>query len=297
MLLFPPSGIAAPPPRAGFGLRPRHHQRVRDERPAISWLEVHAENFMAGGRLAEDLDDIAQDYPISLHAIGLSLGSANGVDGAHARQLKQLIDRFAPCLVSDHLSWSETGGSHFPDLLPLPYSDETLDVVARNVARVQDIIQRPLLIENPSLYLAPVGSTLSEPEFLAGLCTRTGCGVLLDINNVFVSAHNLGRDASADLDAYLSFLPSSAIGEIHLAGHAELPTKSGVIARIDDHGSAVREEVWRLYERAVAAIGRRPTLIEWDTNIPDLHVLIAEAERAQRTLDIHAREHAHAVAR
>jgi uncharacterized protein (UPF0276 family) len=252
---------------------------------------------MAGGMMAEDLDDLAQNYPISLHAIGLSLGSASGVDADHAQKLRQLIQRFAPALVSDHLSWSETAGAHFPDLLPLPYTEETFDVVDRNIAHVQDIIQRPLLIENPSLYLKPANSTIAEPEFLAALCKRTGCGVLLDINNIVVSAHNLGRNAEADLDAYLRALRTSAICEIHLAGHATVRTKSGALARIDDHGSAVSAEVWNLYDRLISVTGPRPTLIEWDTNIPDLDVLIEEAGRAQQILDLHAREPIRAVAR
>lgn len=294
----PKTGAATPPIRAGVGLRPRHHQRVRDERPAVAWFEVHAENFMAGGMLAEDLDDIAQAYPISLHAIGLSLGSATDADDAHAHAhaLRRLIERYSPCLVSDHLSWSETDGAHLPDLLPLPYSEEALEVTARNIERVQEIIQRPLLIENPSLYLEPSGSLMSESEFLAKLCARTGCGVLLDVNNIFVTAHNLGRDASQTLGAYTEALPHTAIGEIHLAGHAEVRLRSGATARIDDHGSAVREEVWRLYRRLIAAIGPRPTLIEWDTNIPGLDVLMAEAASAQAILDVHAKEPLHAVA-
>lgn len=251
---------------------------------------------MAGGMLAEDLDDIARDYPISLHAIGLSLGSTTGVDSAHAHALRRLIDRFSPCLVSDHLSWSKADGTHLPDLLPLPYSEEALEVTARNIERVQEIIRRPLLIENPSLYLEPAGSLLSEPEFLAELCARTGCGVLLDVNNVFVSAHNLGRETTRCLDDYIVTLPRAVIGEIHLAGHAEVQLRSGS-ARIDDHGSRVCTEVWRLYERLVAAIGPRPTLIEWDTNIPELEVLMVEAACAQAILDAYEREPHRAVAR
>lgn len=290
------SSVAAPPSSAGVGLRPRHHARVREQRPKVSWFEVHAENFMGGGMLAEDLDDIRRDYPISLHAVGLSLGSVGGVNPSHAKALKALIDRYSPCLVSDHLSWSENDGFHMPDLLPLPYSEEALTVTARNIECVQDIVGRSLLIENPSIYLEPADSTIPEPEFLAELSSRTGCGVLLDVNNVFVSATNMRRDADQAIDSYLAALPSNAIGEIHLAGHAEVRTKSGAAACIDDHGSPVADAVWRLYERVVAALGPRPTLIEWDTNIPDLEVLTSEASRAQAIIDAYQGRHAHAHA-
>lgn len=288
--------VATPPARAGTGLRPRHHQRVRSEHPDISWLEVHAENFMAGGTMAEDLDEIRDHYPLSLHAVGLSLGSANGIDAAHAHGLKRLVDRYRPCLVSDHLSWSEVGGACLPDLLPLPYNQEALDTVSDNVARAQDILQRSLLIENPSVYLRAAGSTLSEAEFLSALVTRTGCGVLLDVNNIIVSAHNLGEDAERTLHEYLDTIPAASIGEVHLAGHAEHITQSGLLVRIDDHGSAAPAPVLALYRQAIARLGPRPTLIEWDTNIPELEILVAEAHRAQGVLDEFARTEHHALA-
>lgn len=288
--------VATPPTRAGIGLRPRHHLRVRSEHPDIAWLEVHAENFMAGGTMVEDLDEIRDHYPLSLHAVGLSLGSANGIDPEHARALKHLVDRYQPCLVSDHLSWSEAAGACLPDLLPLPYNQEALDTVSDNVARSQDILQRPLLIENPSVYLRASGATLSEAEFLSALVMRTGCGVLLDVNNIIVSANNLGEDAETALREYLDTIPAASIGEIHLAGHAEHITRSGALVRIDDHGSAAPAPVLALYRQSIAKLGPRPTLIEWDTNIPELEILLAEAHRAQVVLDEFAGKKRHALA-
>jgi uncharacterized protein (UPF0276 family) len=271
---------------------------MRRERSPLSWLEAHAENFMAGGMLAEDLDDLRRDYPLSLHAVGLSLGSASGVNGRHLRRLQALTKRYEPFLVSDHLSWSEVGGVHLPDLLPLPYTEEALRIVASNVDQVQQVLGRPVLMENPSVYAAFAYSPIPEPEFLAELAARTQCGLLLDINNIAVSARNLGRAPSADLYAFLSAVRPHAVHEIHLAGHAVTVTRSGAQLRIDDHGSAVSTEVWRLFARAIDRLGPRPTLIEWDTNIPALDVLAVEAAKAQQILDAAANreaEHARAL--
>ena len=273
------------PAAAGVGLRFAHHRLVREQRPAAAWFEVHAENYFADAAALDALSDIRDDYPLSLHAVGLSLGSADGIDATHLQRLVQLERQLAPGLVSDHLSWSRVGGVQLPDLLPLPYTEDTLTVIAANVERVQQALGRQLLVENPSSYLQFAHNTLGEAEFLAALVQRSGCGVLLDVNNIEVSARNRGGNPGAELDAYLYELPADAIGEIHLAGHAVKALDDGSLLRIDDHGSRVSAAVWQLYERALAVLGPRPTLIEWDTRIPAFEVLADEAARAQRRLD------------
>ena len=291
---FGPDAASSPaqmrpiPASAGIGLRLPHHAIVRDERPAIAWLEAHPENYLTPA-LADELAAFADRYPVSLHAVGLSLGSACGLDLDHLTRLKALERRIRPGLMSDHLSWSLAGTPEgplaLPDLLPLPYTEEALAVVIANVDRAQATLGRRLLIENPSTYLEFAHSTLGEPEFLAELVRATGCGVLLDINNIAVSAHNRGSDPAYALADYLGFIPSSAIGEIHLAGHAIRELPGGRRLRIDDHGSRVSLEVWRLFETAANLIGPKPTLIEWDTAIPELPVLLGEAAVAQAILN------------
>jgi hypothetical protein len=285
------------PPTAGVGLRPVHHAFVLEQRPPLPWFEAHAENFMSGGLLAEDLDEIAKTYPLSLHAVGLSLASADGLDAEHVKRFRALIERHRPSLVSDHLSWSGIGALHVPDLLPLPYTKESLALVADNVARAQDTIGRRLLLENPSVYLAFAGSTMAESAFLGALADRTGCGVLLDINNIYVSAHNLGEDVDAALDGYLRHIDHRAIGEIHLAGHERRAAASGASLLVDTHGGVVCTDVWSLYEKAIAALGPRPTLIEWDTALPGFEVLAREAAHAAALIAV-TQEHggAHALA-
>jgi uncharacterized protein (UPF0276 family) len=273
------------PARAGIGLRLPHHARVMEERHAADWLEVHPENYMSASLAARELDIIRRNHALSLHAVGLSLGSADGVSDEYLARLAGLILRYAPGLVSDHLSWSSIGGVHLPDLLPLPYTEETLKVVARNLDRAQTALKRPILIENPSTYFQVSLGSMSEPEFLGELVRRSGCTILLDINNIYVSAHNHGIDPATSLRAYLQALPALAIEEIHLAGHTVQRSDSGRDLRIDDHGSAVCSDVWRLYEKVITTIGARPTLIEWDNKIPDLEVLQAEAGKAQVILD------------
>jgi hypothetical protein len=276
------------PAAAGIGLRLPHHAVVRDDRPAIAWLEVHPENYMTPA-LADELAAVADRYPLSLHAVGLSLGSACGLDREHLGRLQALERRIRPGLVSDHLSWSlaatPSGPLALPDLLPLPYTEEALAVVTANVDRAQDALGRRLLIENPSTYVAFAEETLGEAAFLAELVRATGCGVLLDINNIAVSAHNRGADPAFALADYLALLPAAAIGEIHLAGHAVRQLPGGLSLRIDDHGSPVSLEVWRLFEAAANVLGPRPTLIEWDTDIPELPVLLGEAAVAQAILN------------
>ena len=272
------------PAAAGIGLRLPHHAAALGQSRAAAWLEVHPENYMADEAALAEIEAVRERHPLSLHAVGLSPGSAEGVDPAHLARLASLERLLRPGLISDHLAWCRSAGSYFPDLLPLPYTPEALGIVRRNVDAVQQALGRQLLIENPSTYLRYADSPIPEPEFLAELAYRSGCGVLLDVNNVYVSARNLDVDPGTALDAYLAALAPGIVGEIHLAGHA-LVRRDGAELRIDDHGSPVCPEVWCLYERALAVLGRVPTLIEWDTALPEFAVLAAEAGRAQRRLD------------
>jgi len=280
--ILPNSAVhaASIPAQAGIGLRFPHHEHVLAHPGSAAWLEVHPENYLGEGVAAEILEQVRERYPVSLHATGLSLGSADGVDSDHLAAIAALCRRIEPGLVSDHLSWSAADGMHLPDLLPLPYTREAQDIFARNIERVQTALGRILLIENPSVYLAFAGSEMSEGEFLAGLVRRTGCGLLLDINNVVVSAANLGEAPGERLAAMLAVLPPSAIGEIHLAGHAVHTLPDGGQVRIDDHGSPIGDEVWTLFENTMRCIGPRPALIEWDTAIPAFAVLAREASKA-----------------
>jgi uncharacterized protein (UPF0276 family) len=267
------------PARAGIGLRSPHVDLVRATRPALAWLEVHPENYLGGGPAVRALEAIRRDFPLSFHAVGLSVGSAGGLDRRHLVRIKALVERFQPALVSEHLAWSQTGGAYLNHLLPLPYTDESLAVVCRNVDEVQTTLGRRVLIENPSGYLRFSASTIPEPEFLAALAARTGCGLLCDVNNVHVTAENLGLDARA----YLAALPGDAIEEIHVAGHSVNDAEGRPIL-IDDHGSPVDAAVWSLYEEALRRFGPRPTLVEWDTAIPPLETLIGEARQADARL-------------
>lgn len=266
-------------PVAGIGLRSLHLMEIACDRPATGFLEIHAENYLAGSPALQTVERLRQDYEFSVHAVGLSLGSVDGLDEAHLGRVAALIERLQPALVSDHLSWSVAGGRYFNDLLPLPYTEEALQVVVRNVDRLQEKLRRQVLVENPSCYLAFAHSTLSEPEFLAELARRSGCGLLLDANNIVVTAHNLRLDPMA----WLAGLPASAIGEYHLAGHA-VNDADGEPVLIDDHGSRVGEGVWTLFDEIVRRHGPRPTLVEWDTDLPALGVLLAEAGRATESL-------------
>lgn len=269
------------PAKAGVGLRFRHHQAVADERPDVAWFEVHTENYMGGGSAPRYLDAIRRNYPISLHGVGLSLGSAEGLDAAHLARVRSVVERVEPGLVSEHLSWSVTGGTYLADLLPLPMTEEALGVVCRHVDQVQIFLKRRILVENPSTYLRFQHSTIPEWEFLAQVAQSTGCGILCDVNNIYVSASNHGWDAMA----YLSALPPAAIGEIHLAGHSVRRLEHGRTLRIDDHGSRVASEVWSLYREALKHFGPVPTLIEWDTGVPPLEILMEEAATAEAALE------------
>ena len=272
-------------PLAGIGLRSVHLAEIDRDRPAAGFLEIHAENYLGDSPQLGVVERLRRDYPLSVHAVGLSLGSAEGVDRDHLSRVVRLIERLEPQFVSDHLSWSVAGGRYFNDLLPLPWTEEALLVVARNVDCVQEALRRPIAIENPSSYLAFAQSILSEPAFLAELVRRTGCRLLLDANNIHVSAHNLRLDPHD----WLQDLPGEAITEYHLAGHA-VNDADGVPILIDDHGSRVSEPVWRLFGEILRRYGARPTLMEWDTDVPVLSVLLEEAARA-RTMLVRAESH------
>lgn len=277
-------------PVAGIGLRSPHLAEIARDRPATGFLEIHAENYLASSPALRTVERLRMDYEFSIHAVGLSLGSVDGLDEAHLDRVAALIHRLEPTLISDHLSWSLAGGRYFNDLLPLPYTEEALEVVECNVHRLQERLGRQVLVENPSCYLAFAHSTLSEPEFLAELARRTGCGLLLDANNIVVTAHNLRLDARA----WLRELPSAAIGQYHLAGHA-VNDADGEPILIDDHGSRVGEGVRRLFGEIVRCYGPRPTLVEWDTDLPALDVLLDEARQAGRVLGIEAESDARAA--
>ncbi|OYQ32351.1 hypothetical protein CHU95_16230 [Niveispirillum lacus] len=262
--------------KAGVGLRHAHVSEFLTGAGKAGWLEVHAENYLvAGGPRLAQLEKLRQDYPVSFHSVALSLGAADGVDTAHLARLRALYDRFQPCLVSDHLAWTGLAGTHVPDLLPLPLTGQTLEIVAANVARAQDALGRRLLVENPSLYVRFTADQMDEGEFLAALAVRTGCGLLLDLNNLYISASNRGQDAAR----LLTHFPGDAVQEIHLAGHARMDVDGGSLL-IDDHGSAVPDPVWALYESALRRFGPRPTLVEWDTALPPLAVLLSQATKA-----------------
>jgi uncharacterized protein len=269
------------PREAGIGLRFPHYQAILDERPPLAWLEVHTENYLGGGTPPFYLDTIRRDYPIALHGVGLSLGSAEGLDLGHLDRVRQTVERIAPALVSEHLSWCIAEGRYLADLLPLPMTEEALGIVCRHIDQTQTVLKRRILVENPSSYLRWRHSTIPEWEFLAAVARRTGCGILCDVNNIYVSACNHGWDPSI----YLAALPPAAIGEIHLAGHSVRQLEGGGTLRIDDHGSRVIPEVWELYGEALVRFGPVPTLIEWDTNLPGLAVLVDEAARAAALLD------------
>ncbi len=265
-----------PVPRtAGIGLRAPHIAEVLATGPAVGWFEVHPENYLGFGPATARLLEIRRDYPVSLHGVGLSLGSAEGIDAAHLARLTSLAAAVEPCLFSEHLSWSVADGTYLNDLLPLPYTEETLAIVCRNVEIAQEALGRPILVENPSLYLRFRHSVIPEPEFLAELVRRSGCGLLCDVNNIYVTAANFGLDP---LD-WLDTLPPQAIGEIHLAGHS-CGERFGRTLLIDDHGAAVAEPVWDLYRHALGRFPDALTLIEWDRNLPDLGVLLDEARHA-----------------
>ena len=264
------------PVAAGIGLRAPHLRHVQAELPPVAWFEVHSENYFAdGGPALAALDRIRADYPLSLHGVGMSLGSTDPLARAHLAKLARLIARVDPALVSEHLCWSGVEGRHFNDLLPLPYTDEALSHVCSRVAEVQDYLGRQIAVENVSSYFAFAEATIPEWEFVAAVARRTGCRLLLDVNNIYVNAVNHGFSA----DAYLMAIPPDAVAEIHLAGF----DASGPCL-IDTHGTRVAPDVWALYRRAIARFGPRPTLLEWDLDLPAFAVLEEEAATAQAIL-------------
>jgi len=274
------------PVRAGVGLKAQHYGEILETSPDIGWFEVHTENYMgAGGPPHQYLEAIAARYPLSFHGVGLSLGSADGLDPAHLKRKKELVDKYRPALVSEHLSWSSFGGNYLNDLLPLPYTQETLEVIADHLRQTQDTLGRQILIENPSTYLQYEDSVIPETDFLIMLAELSECGVLLDVNNIYVSAWNHRFDPRT----YMNELKDAPVHEMHLAGHhfnteiiQDFPQSRGL--RIDDHGSPVMKDVWALYEEAIALFGPTPTLIEWDTNIPGLSVLMGEGQKAEAVM-------------
>ena len=265
----------------GVGLRMPHLEFFKSQKPNLSWLEIHSENyFQPKSPLRDNLHELRNDYDISCHGIGLSLGSVSPVNNDHLAKLKALVDDIQPIMVSDHLSWSENGGHYFNDLLPLPYTQEALDIFCRNVLKVQDYLKRPLLIENPSSYLRFSHSIISEWEFLSEVQHRTSCDILLDFNNIHVSAFNHGFKCGT----YLAGIPSHAVKEIHLAGFTRKQTDNGEIW-IDTHSRPVSVEVWQLYTQWIRQHGSHRTLIEWDLDIPEPSVLLGEASKASKILN------------
>jgi len=269
------------PKRAGISLKPEHYLQILNDRPDIGWFEVHPENYMgAGGPPHRYLTAIRDTYPLSLHGVGLSIGSAGRLDIAHIQRLKVLVDRYQPEQVSEHLAWSSHDDGFLNDLLPLPYTEETLNTVVDHIDEVQNALGRTILLENPATYVVFPESTYEEIGFLNAIVARSGCGLLLDVNNVYVSCTNHHRDA----ENYIDRFPIEHVGEVHLAGHAEDVDDNGERLLIDSHDRHVIDDVWQLYSRAVGRSGPIPTLIEWDSDIPDLPVLLAEAALAEATI-------------
>ncbi len=268
--------------QTGVGLKPEHVRAILTSRPDIGFFEVHAENYMgAGGPPHRHLEAIRQDYPLSIHGVGLSLGGAGPLDAAHLNRLAVLVRRYQPMLVSEHLAWSSHEGDFLNDLLPIPYTRPSLQHVAEHIDCVQTALGRAILLENPSTYLSFEENSLAETGFIAELAARTGCGLLLDVNNVHVSVVNHGCDAAA----YLAAFPMQHVEEIHLAGHSIRVDAHGVTLLVDSHDQPVVEPVWALYRQVIARVGAIPTLIERDANIPSWHELFVEAEHAREIME------------
>ena len=282
-LRFPAYPVAG---LAGASFKPEHLSSILADREHRRFFEVHAENYMgAGGPPHRSLEIIRREYPVSLHGVCMSIGGPGALDKAHLERFRRLVERYEPALVSEHLAWSTHETVCFNDLLPLPYNAATLRRVCAHIDEVQEAIRRPILLENPSTYLVFRNSTVSETDFIRAIAKRTGCGLLLDVNNVFVSATNHGFSA---MD-YLSDFPLSHVGEIHLAGHAEQSDDEGEPLLIDSHDAPVADGVWEHYEFVLSRVGAIPTLIEWDSNLPEWPILKAEAAAAQTILDRRAR--------
>lgn len=269
------------PAHAGIGLKPCHYQEILNQPASTGWFEVHPENYlMAGGPQLHYLQKIRELYPLSFHSVGMSPGSADGIDEVHVRRIRTLADRFQPGFISDHLSWSQWQQHALNDLLPMPYTEAALQLMCNNIDRIQNILGRNIAIENPSSYLQLHDAEMDECDFLIELTRRSGARILLDINNIYVSACNHGWSAQD----YIERIPVHQVSELHLAGHLTEQLPDGTTLRIDDHGSLVCEQVWELYALALDHLGAVPTLIEWDTNIPEFSVLQHEAAHANRYL-------------
>jgi len=271
---------AVPTRPAGIGLRGRHYEDILEQKPDVGWIEVHPENYFGGGRHRHYLRKARELYSLSLHAVGLSLGSDQPVDRDHLKKFKELIDIYEPFQVSDHVSWSASGNAHLHDLLPLPYTSETLERLCNNIERTQEYFKREILIENPSSYIAYAIDEMNEWEFMNEAARRTGCFILLDVNNIFVQSFNHGIDARK----YIDNVNAKKVREIHLAGHTEREFDNGKLL-VDTHNRPVRDEVWDLFEYTATRLGPVPTLIEWDGDIPELPVLVAESDRSQKIID------------
>lgn len=270
------------PTRSGIGLKAQHYHDIIEHKPDVGWLEIHAENYMGGGGSPHAyLNKICETYPLSVHGVGLSLGSATGINTEHLERFKTLIQRYQPAQVSEHLSWSQHDNIFLNDLLPLPCTEEALHIFQRNIDHVQSILNQKILIENPSAYIGFNNNTFEEPDFLNQLCKKTGCGLLLDVNNIYVSAHNQKFSAYD----YLLAINNDYVEEIHLAGHSTQVLSNNNTLKIDDHGSAICDSVWQLYDAFISQTKKAyPTLIEWDTNIPDINILLAEAQQAEKRM-------------
>ena len=269
------------PARAGIGLRGPHQAQFLSGRPPVAWLEAHSENYFAeNGVAVATLERIRADYPISLHGVGLSLGSVDPLDIEHLRKLKQLHERIEPGLVSEHLSWGSVDGRYLNDLLPLPYTEEAIAHITARIQQVQEYLQRQILIENVSGYLEYRSSSMPEWEFLTAVTERSGARILLDVNNIYVNAQNHGISA----EDYIDSVPVESVAEIHLAGHS-VQVFDDLEILVDTHNALICDEVWTLYEAAAARFGAVPTLIEWDSELPPLQTLLNEAERAQQRLE------------
>ena len=268
------------PARAGIGLRAEHYHKVLERRPDLGWFEVHSENYFGkGGRPLHYLEKISEHYPLSLHGVGLSIGSTDELNTTHLDKLKKLISRFEPGLVSEHLSWGSFQGRHFNDLFPMPYTSEALQHMSNQVSRVQDYLGRQILIENVSSYLQFDCSTIPEWEFITELANQSGCGILLDVNNIYVNSKNHAFDP----DSFIKAIPIEHVQEIHLAGHTVKQIDDSEIL-IDTHNKCVTDDVWSLYETATRRFKQVPVLIEWDTDIPALDILLDEANKADSIL-------------
>ncbi|MCP4205463.1 MAG: DUF692 domain-containing protein [Shimia sp.] len=273
-----PKGL---PNLPGVGYKPQHYSDLIENPGTIGWLEIHAENYMGdGGRPIAQLRQLSERFPISVHGVGLSIGGEGRLDPEHLARLKHLVGWLNPTVFSEHLAWSTHDGAFLNDLLPLPYTEATITRVSDHIDELQNTIGRQMMLENPSSYLAFDESTWSEPDFLREVAKRTGCGLLLDVNNVFVSATNLNYDPQKYIEDY----PLDYVGEIHLGGHDEDEDDHGKPLLIDSHGAAVVDPVWALLDHTLSLSGHRPILIEWDTDVPEWPILHAEAERAQKAL-------------